>query len=108
MQALCLHKLEMSRFVLRRGKRIAHNYCSVRTFAHIDMKLCYTLQCRQELLLLCILVLPLILFLKDVMDITVAYFQPFLHPDMVKRDFDQIRASGASSIVYTVHDAVPS
>ena len=54
--------------------------------------------------MLCFLVLPLILFLKDIMDITVAYFQPFLHPDFVKRDFDQIRASGATSIVYTVHE----
>lgn len=38
------------------------------------------------------------------MDITVAYFYPLLHPEAVKRDFDQIRVSGASGIVYTVHE----
>lgn len=38
------------------------------------------------------------------MDITVAYFHPFLHPDTVKRDFEQIRASGAGSIVCVVHE----
>ncbi len=38
------------------------------------------------------------------MDITVAYFHPFLHPEVVKRDFDLIRSAGATSIVYTVHE----
>jgi hypothetical protein len=38
------------------------------------------------------------------MDITVAYFHPLLHPDIVKRDFEQIRASGASKIVYALHE----
>lgn len=38
------------------------------------------------------------------MDITVAYFHPLLQPDTVKRDFDQIRAVGASSIVYAIHE----
>lgn len=38
------------------------------------------------------------------MDITVAYFHPLLHPDTIKRDFEQIRATGASSIVYTIHE----
>lgn len=38
------------------------------------------------------------------MDITVAYFHPLFHPEMVKRDFEQIRASGANSIVYAVHE----
>ncbi len=38
------------------------------------------------------------------MDITVAYFHPLLQPDTIKRDFEQIRATGASSIVYTVHE----
>ena len=38
------------------------------------------------------------------MDITVAYFHPFLHPEVVKRDFDQIRAAGATSIVYAIHE----
>ena len=38
------------------------------------------------------------------MDITVAYFHPLLHPEAVKRDFDQIRASGAASIVYAIHE----
>jgi hypothetical protein len=38
------------------------------------------------------------------MDITVAYFHPLLHPETVKRDFDQIRACGASSIVYAIHE----
>jgi hypothetical protein len=38
------------------------------------------------------------------MDITVAYFHPLLHPDSIKRDFEQIRATGASNIVYTIHE----
>ncbi|MBA2286789.1 MAG: hypothetical protein H0W02_15030 [Ktedonobacteraceae bacterium] len=38
------------------------------------------------------------------MDITIAYFHSLLRPDVVKRDFDQIRAAGASSIVYTIHE----
>ncbi|GHO73742.1 hypothetical protein KSD_15130 [Ktedonobacter sp. SOSP1-85] len=38
------------------------------------------------------------------MDITVAYFHPLFHPEMVKRDFEQIRAAGANSIVYAVHE----
>lgn len=38
------------------------------------------------------------------MDITVAYFHPLFHPEMVKRDFEKIRAAGANSIVYAVHE----
>lgn len=38
------------------------------------------------------------------MDITVAYFHPLFHPEMVKRDFERIRAAGANSIVYAVHE----
>jgi len=38
------------------------------------------------------------------MDITVAYFHPFLHPEIVKRDFEHIRAVGAGSIVYAIHE----
>ncbi|HLI07566.1 MAG TPA: hypothetical protein VKV40_13430 [Ktedonobacteraceae bacterium] len=38
------------------------------------------------------------------MDIIVAYFHPLHHPESVKRDFDQIRAVGASSIVYAIHE----
>jgi hypothetical protein len=38
------------------------------------------------------------------MDITVAYFHPLFHPETVKQDFHQIRATGASSIVYAVHE----
>ncbi|GER82172.1 MAG: hypothetical protein IMW90_09905 [Thermogemmatispora sp.] len=38
------------------------------------------------------------------MDITVAYFHSLFHPDLVKRDFEQIRAAGASSIVYSILD----
>jgi hypothetical protein len=38
------------------------------------------------------------------MDITVAYFHSLLHPEVVKQDFDQIRAAGAGSIVYAVHE----
>jgi hypothetical protein len=38
------------------------------------------------------------------MDITVAYFHPLLHPEVVKRDFDTIRATGASNIVYAIHE----
>ncbi len=38
------------------------------------------------------------------MDITIAYFHPLLHPDVVKQDFDQIRATGAGSILYAIHE----
>ena len=38
------------------------------------------------------------------MDITVAYFHPLLHADIVKQDFDHIRATGAGSILYAVHE----
>ncbi|GHO83079.1 hypothetical protein [Dictyobacter formicarum] len=38
------------------------------------------------------------------MDITVAYFHPFFHPEAVKRDLEHIRASGANSIVYAIHE----
>ena len=38
------------------------------------------------------------------MEITIAYFHSLLHPDVVKRDFDQIRAAGAGSIVYAIHE----
>jgi hypothetical protein len=38
------------------------------------------------------------------MDITVAYFHPFFHPDTVKHDFDQIRSTGANAIVCAIHE----
>lgn len=38
------------------------------------------------------------------MDITVAYFHPFFHEENVKRDFEYIRAAGASGIVYAIHE----
>jgi hypothetical protein len=38
------------------------------------------------------------------MDITVAYFHSLLHPDVVRQHFDQIRAVGAGSIVYAIHE----
>jgi hypothetical protein len=38
------------------------------------------------------------------MDITVAYFHPFFHPDTVRRDFDQIRAAGANAVVCAIHE----
>lgn len=38
------------------------------------------------------------------MDITIAYFHALLHPEVVKQDFEQIRSTGASSIVYAVHE----
>ena len=38
------------------------------------------------------------------MDITVAYFHPLLHPEVVKHDFEEIRAIGAGSIVYAIHE----
>ena len=38
------------------------------------------------------------------MDITVAYFHSLLRPDVVKRDFDEIRAAGGGSIVYAIHE----
>jgi hypothetical protein len=42
--------------------------------------------------------------LVSVMDITVAYFHPLFHPDIVKRDFEKIRAAGAGTIVYSIQD----
>ncbi len=52
--------------------------------------------------------LPVILFTpiagSEGMDITVAYFHPLLHPEVVKQDFDQIRATGAGSIVYAIQE----
>jgi hypothetical protein len=44
------------------------------------------------------------IILVGAMDITVAYFHPLFHPDAVKRDFEQIRASGATSIICAVHE----
>jgi hypothetical protein len=38
------------------------------------------------------------------MDIVVAYFHPLYHPEVVKRDFEQIRAVGANAIVYALHE----
>jgi hypothetical protein len=38
------------------------------------------------------------------MDITVAYYHPLLHPEVTKRDFDQIRSAGAGSILYAIHE----
>ncbi|HZO73178.1 MAG TPA: hypothetical protein VFB60_13325 [Ktedonobacteraceae bacterium] len=38
------------------------------------------------------------------MDITVAYFHSLLHPEVVKRDFEQIRALGVNSIVCAIHE----
>lgn len=38
------------------------------------------------------------------MDIIVAYFHALLRPDVVRQDFEQIRAAGASSILYTIHE----
>ena len=38
------------------------------------------------------------------MDITVAYFHSWLQPETVKRDFEQIRAAGANTIVLAIHE----
>jgi hypothetical protein len=38
------------------------------------------------------------------MDITIAYYHPLLHPEVVKRDFEQIRSAGAGSIVVAVYE----
>jgi len=38
------------------------------------------------------------------MDITVAYFHSFFRPEMLKQDFQAIRASGANSLVYAIHE----
>ena len=38
------------------------------------------------------------------MEVTVAYYHPFFHEDIVRRDFEQIRAAGASSIIYAIHE----
>ncbi|HEX7734683.1 MAG TPA: hypothetical protein VF458_07465 [Ktedonobacteraceae bacterium] len=38
------------------------------------------------------------------MDITVAYFHALLHPEVLKHDFEQIRSTGASSLVYAIHE----
>ncbi len=39
-----------------------------------------------------------------VMDITIAYFHPLLHPETLKRDFNRIRAAGAGGIVYAIYE----
>ncbi len=52
-------------------------------------------------------ILPVLLFISRMvgfMEITIAYFHPLLHPDVAKRDFDQIRSAGAGSIVYAIHE----
>lgn len=38
------------------------------------------------------------------MDIIVAYFHTLHHPEVVKRDFEQIRATGAHHLLYTIHE----
>lgn len=38
------------------------------------------------------------------MDITVAYFHAFFRPEIVKQDLESIRATGANSIVCTIHE----
>jgi hypothetical protein len=38
------------------------------------------------------------------MDITIAYFHSFFRPEMLKQDFQAIRASGANSLVYAIHE----
>jgi hypothetical protein len=38
------------------------------------------------------------------MDITVAYFHSLFRPDILKQDFQAIRASGASNLVYAIHE----
>jgi hypothetical protein len=38
------------------------------------------------------------------MDITLAYFHPLFHADVVKQDFARIRAAGANSIVFAIHE----
>jgi hypothetical protein len=38
------------------------------------------------------------------MDITIAYFHSLFHPESVKRDFEQIRTMGATSVVYAIHE----
>lgn len=38
------------------------------------------------------------------MDITVAYFHSLHNPEIVKRDFELLRAAGAGSIVYAIHE----
>src|SRR5437762_3236695 len=53
------------------------------------------------------LLAPVVLMLQSwvgVMDITVAYFHSLFHPESVRRDFEKIRAMGAGSIVYAIHE----
>jgi hypothetical protein len=38
------------------------------------------------------------------MDITVAYFHSLFRPEIVQQDFEQIRSTGANSIVYAIHE----
>src|SRR5258708_8165678 len=38
------------------------------------------------------------------MEVTVAYCHSLLHPDIVKRDFEEIRSAGARRIVYAIHE----
>ncbi len=64
-------------------------YCSERVYVHI------------------VFFTPMFTFaaiLVGKMDVTVAYFHPLFRQDMVKRDFEQIRAAGANNIVYALHE----
>jgi hypothetical protein len=50
---------------------------------------------------------PVLLFIRLVvgcMEITVAYYHSLFHPDVVKRDFDQIRSAGAGGMVYAIQE----
>ncbi len=38
------------------------------------------------------------------MDITIAYYHSFFHPETMKRDFERMRAAGATNIVYAIHE----
>src|SRR5256885_3211312 len=47
---------------------------------------------------------PCKLVCRLLLEKTNAYFHPLLHAEVVKHDFEQIRAIGAGSIVYAVHE----
>lgn len=51
----------------------------------------------------CIALHP-VCFVVGCMEVTVAYYHSLLHPDIVKRDFEEIRSAGAGSIVYAIHE----
>src|SRR5215831_2216279 len=84
----------------RRWHSIAHNYWMLSRCSCV----CYTLVCTGRFAFVHFTCIALHLTCGRFMDITVAYYHPLLHPEVAKRDFDQIRSAGAGSILYSIHE----